>query len=110
MKTWSRTFRSLSALSLLLVLTGCDRSTRISTNAAGHAISAEIVGTHSIDSKTDRAVIDGEFGQITVERARVRLKDGPWTKIPENVPVTVGIARHTRWVTAGGVSIKESTR
>ena len=55
-------------------------------------------------------MIVGEFGKITVEPARVQLGDGPWTKIPEDVPMIVGIVKHKRWVTAGGVRIKETSQ
>ena len=110
MKIPSTLSRTVLILTLLLALTACSKSTRVSTNAAGHEISAALEGDLSIDSQTDRALIASEFGKIIVEAARVRLGDGPWTKIPERVPVSVGIAKHKRWVTAGGVSIKESTR
>jgi len=110
MKTCSFIFRTIPVAALLLALTACSKSTHISTNAAGHAISADIVGDHSIDSQADQAVISSEFGKVTIERARVRLEDGPWTTIPEGLPVVVGISRHKRWVTAGPVSIKETTR
>jgi hypothetical protein len=110
MKTSSFIFRTLPVAALLLALTACSKFTHIATNAAGHSISAEIEGDHSIDSQTNRAVISCQFGKITIERARVRLEDGPWTAIPQEVPVTVGIARHKRWVTAGSVAIKETSR
>ena len=102
-------FRVLAAATLLSGLTACTRSTRISTRGAGHDISAEIEGNHSIDSQTNRAVIASEFGRITVEPARVQFGGGPWTRIPEGVPMMAGIFKHKRWVTAGGVSVKETS-
>jgi hypothetical protein len=101
-------FRTVLMLTLLLALSGCHKSTNISTNGAGHAISAVLEGAHSIDTREDRALIAGDFGKITIESARVRLGDGPWTKIPEQVPISVGIFKHKRWVTAGRVSVKET--
>ncbi len=100
----------ISLVALFIALAGCKNSTRISTHAAGHEITVQIEGNHSLETLTDRAVITGEFGKITVERARVQLGDGPWNKIPEAVPMTVGILKHKSWVTAGGVSIKETSR
>lgn len=110
MKTSSFIFRTLPVAALLVALTACGKFNHIATNAAGHIISVEIEGDPSIDSQTDRAVISCQFGKITIESARVRLEDGPWTTIPQEVPVTVGIARHKRWVTAGSVSIKETSQ
>lgn len=98
------------AIMLVLALTACHKTTRISTRAAGHRITVEIEGRHSLDTGTNQALIVGEFGKITVEPARVQLGDGPWTRIPEAVPIFMGIVKHKSWVTAGGVSIKESAR
>ena len=110
MKTSSIIFRAIPVAALLLALTACSKSTHIATNAAGHPILAEIEGDHSIDCQSNRAVISCQFGKITIERARVRFEDGPWMTIPQALPVTVGIARHKRWVTAGSVAIKETSR
>ncbi len=108
MKSFDQLFRAVRVTILLLGLSACRPSTQISTQAAGHAITANLEGSHSLDTQPDRVVITGEFGKITVEPARVRLGDGPWTKIHEQVPIEVGIAKHKRWITAGGVRIKET--
>lgn len=97
-------------LAALLLLPGCSRPTLIHTQAAGHSITAEVEGSHSLESQASRAVLTGEFGRITVEPARVQLGDGPWTRIPEGVPVKMGVAKHKRWVVAGGVAVKETSR
>jgi hypothetical protein len=100
---------TLSAVTLLLALTACRESTYVSTRSAGHDISAQIEGDHSVDSETNRAIFTSEFGRITVEVTRVQLGDGPWTTIPEGVPLDLGISKHKRWVTADRVSVKESS-
>ena len=110
MKTSLALVPMLVSAVLLLSLPACTPSTRIATHAAGHAITIDIEGHHSLETGTNRAVIVGEFGKITVEPARVQLGDGPWTKIPEDVPMIVGIVKHKRWVTAGGLRIKETSR
>jgi hypothetical protein len=101
--------RTVLAVALLLALGACSRSNHVSTKAAGHDITATLDGTHAINTQPDRAVITGEYGKITIEAARLQIGDGPWTKIPEAVPVSLGISKHKRWVTAGGVSVKESS-
>ncbi len=109
MKTSRLCFNTFVAASLLFAVTSCSRVAHISTSAAGHAITIEIEGNHSLDAQTDRAVIASQFGRITVESSRVQLGEGPWTKIPTDVPMLVGISKHKRWVKAGGVSIKETS-
>ena len=101
--------RTVTLLALLLALSACAKSSKITTKAAGHAITATLEGTHSINTEGDRAVITSEFGKVTIEAARMQIGDSPWTKIPEQVPVSLGISKHKRWVTAGGVSVKESS-
>jgi hypothetical protein len=109
MKT-SRWFLStIVPAGLLFAVTSCSPVDHISTRAAGHSITIEIEGNHSLDAQTDRAVIASQFGRITVESSRVQLGEGPWTKIPVDVPMLVGISKHRRWVKAGGVSIKETS-
>jgi hypothetical protein len=109
MKTSRWFFNTVVAATLLFAVTSCSRVTHISTRAAGHDITIEIQGNHSLDAQKDRAVIASQFGKITVESSRVQLGEGPWTKIPVDVPMLVGISKHTRWVKAGGVSIKETS-
>lgn len=101
--------RSILAVALLLTLSACTKSTKLTTKAGGHAITATLEGTHSINTEGDRAVIASEFGKVTIEAARMQIGDSPWTKIPEQVPVSLGISKHRRWVTAGGVSVKETS-
>lgn len=110
MKTFKALVGILATATLLMALPACRQSSRISTQAAGHDITAEIEGRHSLETGTNRAVLVGDFGKITVEPDRVQLGDGPWTRIPEAVPMIVGITKHKRWVTAGGVSITETSR
>jgi len=95
-------------LAALLALPGCTRPTRISTHAAGHSITAEVDGGHSLESLPTQAVLVGEFGKITVEPARVQLGGGDWIVIPEGVPIEMGIAKRKRWIIAGGVTIEET--
>lgn len=101
--------RAVLAITLLLTLTACTKSTKVSTKAAGHVITASLEGSHAINTEGDRAVITSEFGKVTIEAARMQIGDGNWTKIPEGVPVALGISKHKRWVTVGGVSVKESS-
>lgn len=95
---------------LMLAVTGCNKSTQITTSAAGHQIRAAIEGNHSIESHPSQGVITSPFGKITIERARVQFDDAPWTKIPEGVPVKVSISKHKLSLTAGSVTIKQSIR
>jgi hypothetical protein len=89
---------------LLLGMTGCAKSTRISTRAAGHEINAVITGDHSIETQSDQGVISSPFGKVVIERARVKLDDAPWLKIPEDVSVEVKITRSKLWLSAGRVT------
>lgn len=109
MKTSRWFFNTVAALALLFATASCSPVDHISTRAAGHAITIEIEGNHSLDAQTDRAVIASQFGRITVESSRVRLGEGPWNKIPVDVPMLVGISKHKRWVKAGAVSIQETS-
>jgi hypothetical protein len=78
----------------------------ISTRAAGHEITAEITGNRTmVESLPDRGVLGSEWGQVTIERARMRVEGLAWTPIPESVPVAVSIKRGRLRVTAGNVSI-----
>ena len=93
---------------LLLVITGCTKSTHLTTKAGGHEIRAKIVGNHSIDSQPDQGTISSPYGKITIERARVKFDDSPWTAIPEGVPVEVSISKGKMWLSAGSVTIKRT--
>ena len=104
------TFGALASLALLLTLTACGKSTLVSTNAAGHAISAELEGNHSIDAQTNRAIISSRFGSVTIEPARVRIDGAPWTRIPKGAPVELSISKHRTRVSAGPVLIVATSR
>jgi hypothetical protein len=109
--TNARRFTAVAILSLLmLAIIGYGKSTRITTRAAGHQISADIVGDHSIDSQPDHGVISSQFGKIVIERARVKLDDAPWTKIPEDVSVEVSISKGKLWLAAGPVTTSRTIR
>jgi len=95
---------------LMLAVNGCTKSTRVTTSAAGHEINAVIAGNHSIDSQSGQGVITSEFGQITIERTRVKLGDAPWTTIPENVSVEVSISKGKLWLAAGNVTTSRTIR
>lgn len=99
---------AVSALFTLLILglSGCAKSTQITTSAGGHPIYAEIVGNHAIDSQA--GTISSPYGTITIERARAKFDDAQWTAIPEGVPVKVKIAKGKLWLAAGSVTIKRT--
>ena len=90
---------------LLSATTGCTKSTHVTTSAAGHQVSADIEGNHSLETKPDQAVISSPFGTVTIERARVRFDDAPWTKIPERAPIKVRISKHKLRMTSGTVTV-----
>jgi hypothetical protein len=94
----------------LLLITGCTKYTRITTTAAGHLIHAEIAGDHAIDSHPDRGTICSPSGKITIERARAKFDDSPWTAIPEGVPVNVSISKGKLSLAAGRVTIKQTVQ
>ena len=93
----------------LFVVTACTRAPEISTAAAGHAITAEIKGNGTkIESLPERGMLGSEFGHVTIERARMRVGELAWVKIPENVPVAVTIHRGTVSLKAGRVSVAQT--
>ncbi len=110
MKSTLPTLATLARALLLASLTGCDRSPEVSTEAAGHAISARIQGPHTVVSEADRAVITGPLAKVTIERAQVKVNDGRWMSIPEGVPVSLDIARSKLRIQAGKVTISHSVR
>jgi hypothetical protein len=97
-------------IGLMLVITSCMKSTKITANAGGHQIRAVIAGDHSINSQPERGTISSPFGKITIERARVQIDDAPWTTIPEAVPVEVSISKGKVLLTAGSVTVKRTSR
>ncbi len=100
--------RGLVALAFGLLLVGCSAGTRLTTEAAGHVITAEVAGPHSIKSDAGRAVVTGQYGQVTVERARAQIDSQPWTPIPPDVAVRISILRGRLQLSAGPVSIRRT--
>jgi len=94
---------------VFLSVIGCGHSTVVNTQAGGHQIRAIIAGNDSMDSQPDRATFSSEFGTVTVERARVQISSAPWTLIPEAVPVELKISKGRIALTAGNVTIKQTT-
>lgn len=93
----------------LLTVTACTRAPEISTAAAGHAITADIKGHGTkVEALPERGVLGSEFGQVTIERARMRVGELAWVKIPENVPASVTIRQGKVVLKAGGVSVAET--
>lgn len=99
-----------AALALaLFAVTACTRPPEISTSAAGHAITADIKGHGTkVEALPERGVLGSEFGQVTIERSRMRVGALAWVKIPENVPVSVSILRGKVALKAGGVSVAQT--
>lgn len=116
MKTHSQPFHSplpcVAAVGLALamcVATACTRSPEISTSAAGHAITADITGHRTkVEALPERGVLGSEFGQVTIERSRMRVGEQAWVKIQENVPVTVTIRRGKIALQAGRVGVAQT--
>lgn len=103
-------FASLTLGILLSALSGCDHPPDLSTEAAGHTISARIRGSHTVVSENGYAVITGPFAKVTIERAQVKVNDGRWTTIPEGVPVSLDMARSSLRIQAGNVTITHSVQ
>ncbi len=101
---------TLSAVGLLFAMTGCHKSTHIVTSAAGHPITAVVEGNHSVDTQPTGAVIRSQFGKVTIERDRVQFDAARWTTIPEDVPVKISISNHKQWLTAGPVTITQTSQ
>jgi hypothetical protein len=88
--------------------TGCHGTKQVVTMAAGHTITAEIAGNHSIEAEPTHAVVKGQFGQVTVERERIRIDANEWVAIAADVPVAVSIQRHKLRVSAGRVTVERT--
>jgi len=93
---------------VMLVITGCAKSTHLTTKAGGHEIRAEIVGNHSINTQPDRGTISSPYGTVIIERTRAKFDDAAWTAIPDGVPVEVSISKGTMRLAAGRVTIKRT--
>jgi hypothetical protein len=102
----------LTAVGLMLALlavTACTRPPEISTSAAGHAITADIKGHGAkVEALPERGVLSSEFGQVTIERARMRVGELAWVQIAEDVPVNVTIHRGKIALKAGRVSVAQT--
>lgn len=105
----ARTGARWARLLLVFLLVGCHHSKRISLQSAGHAISVQVEGDHSIDAESGKAVIRTAYGSISIEPSRVTLDGAHWTRIPEGVPVRVGMFKHSQWIAAGSVTIRQSS-
>jgi hypothetical protein len=91
-------------------LAACATSARFETIGGGHPIVASVTGPHTIESRETHATIATQSGVVTVERTRTRIDDGPWTTIPEHVPVLVEISTHTVSIHAGPVTVARTMR
>lgn len=105
--------RSTAATSLValasLTVSGCNREKPISTEGAGHRITAKLEGQlKKVESRTDDAVVASEFGHVTIERNRVRIDGEPWVGIADGSAVSITIERGRTSVQAGNVSIRRS--
>jgi hypothetical protein len=98
----------IASLLLMLGPVGCEKTTRISTAAAGHEITAVVSGDHSIDSQTDHGIISSPYGTVTIESSRMKLDDAPWTTIPVKSAVKVKISRGKVLLTAGNITVKRT--
>lgn len=101
--------KCLAALAgVLLVFSGCGHSSVIDTKAGGHQIRAVIAGELSINSQPEGVTITSAFGTVTVERTRVQIGSGPWSMIPEAVPVELRMSKGKIALTAGSLTIRQT--
>lgn len=111
--TLSRRFRVAAATVVCIsmsLLAACATSARFETTGGGHPISATVSGPLTIDSRDTHATITSPSGNVTIERTRARIADGPWETIPERVPVRVRMSKHTVSIHAGPVTISRTMR
>lgn len=108
MKPFPSFLRAIPAVLMLFSLGACAKSNHISTNAAGHAITAIISGEHSIESHEDYGVISSPYGTVTIEPARMKLDGASWTAIPARIPMEVRISRGRVSLTAGNVTVERT--
>ena len=99
-----------AVIGLMLAITGCQKSTKVTTKAGGHQVLAVIQGEHSIVNRPGGGTIWSPFGKVTIERARAQIDDAPWTTIPELAPVAVRISKGKVLLTAGAVTITRTVR
>jgi len=106
MKSKNTTMITLAGL--MLCITGCEKSTHITTNAGGHQIRAVIAGNHSVDGHADRGLISSQYANITIEPTRVKINDAPWTAIPAAASVELSVSKRKAVLTAGPVTVTQT--
>ena len=57
-----------------------------------------------MEATPDRAVLQGEFGRVTIERIRVQVDDNPWVKIPADTTIRLEASPRKIWLAAGNVT------
>ena len=103
--------RLAAAVVTALTLAACSQTRPLSTQAAGHAITARIAGDHTlVKAHADGALLGSEFGSVTIERTRLRIEGANWVKIAEAVPVSLTIQRGHIHLTAGHVTLAQTVR
>lgn len=107
--------RALGAISIgslalaLFATTACTQQPQISTQAAGHAVTARIKGNGTkVENRSDGALLSSEFGQVNIERTRMRIEGNSWVQISEGTPITLNIERGRITLNAGKVSVSRT--
>ncbi len=93
----------------LSVLTGCHRTPELTSHAAGHPLHVRIRGTHKVDTASDRGVITGPAGVVTIEPTRMRVNSLDWVQISQGVSVAIEMQPNRLRVQAGKVTIAQSS-
>jgi len=99
---------SIAAALMISAMTGCREAQRIAINAAGHPITLEIVGDHSIEGHAERGTIQSRHGAVVIEPTRMRMEDGKWTAIEAGIPVKIRMAPGRVVMAAGRVSVERT--
>lgn len=95
----------------LIAMTACTPAPQISTQAAGHTITAWIQGNGArSEGRADGALLGSDLGQVTIERTRMRIEGEAWVQITEGAPVTVHIERGRITLKASSVSVGRTVR
>ncbi len=107
-----RCSKSLTLLACVVLFaagpTACRKTTHVSTSAAGHAVTLEIVGPHSVTNEPSRASIQSVEGTVVIEATRMRLNEANWTEIQAGVPIDIRIRPGNVVLKAGNVTVKHS--
>lgn len=98
----------LLAALVALGAVGCRPGKSVSFEAAGHSVSASIRGDHALETTPDRAVLQGTFGRVTIERSRVQVDDGQWVNIPADTSIRLEASPRKIWLAAGNVTTSRS--